>query len=91
MKTPPYIAYSIYTDFLGRDFTEYIPAVMIPILFIGSTSPAVKGELAMDYYVSKCRTSYELVKIGNSGHFFFYFQPERFNKIVLDFIEKYPV
>ncbi|GAA0805286.1 alpha/beta hydrolase [Faecalicatena orotica] len=91
MKTPPYIAYSIYSDFLGRDFTDFIPAVTVPMLFIGSNSPAVKGEIAMDYYVSKCRTDYELVKIGESGHFFFYFQPERFNQIVLEFIEKYPL
>ena len=91
MKTPPYIAYSAYSDFLGRDFTEYIPAVTVPMLFIGSTSPAVKGELAMDYYVSKCRTLYELVKIGNCGHFFFYFHAQRFNKIVLDFMKKYPI
>ncbi len=91
MKTPAYIAFSIYSDFLGRDFTDYIPAVTVPMLFIGSNSPAVKGEVAMDYYVSRCRTQYELVKIGESGHFFFYFYPDRFNQIVLDFIEKYPV
>ena len=91
MKTPAYIAFSIYSDFLGRDFTEYIPAVTVPMLFVGSMSPAVKGEPAMDYYVSKCRAPYELVKIGESGHFFFYFQPERFNQIVLSFMEKYPV
>ena len=91
MKTPPYIAFSFYSDILGRDFTEYIPAVTVPMLFVGSNSPAVKGEVAVDYYVTKCPTDYEVVKLGESGHFFFYFQPERFNRIVLEFMEKYPL
>lgn len=91
MKTPPYIAFSIYSDFLGRDFTEYIPAVTVPTLFVGSMSPAVNGEAAMDYYVTKSRTEYRQVKIGPCGHFFFYFHPERFEQIVLDFMRDFPI
>lgn len=91
MKTPPYIAFSIYSDFLGRDFTEYIPAVTVPTLFVGSMSPAVNGEAAMDYYVTKSRTEYRLVKIGPCGHFFFYFHHERFEQIVLDFMRDFPI
>ena len=91
MKTPPYIAFSIYSDFLGRDFTDYIPAVTVPTLFLGSLSPAVNGEAAMDYYVTRCRTDYRLVKIGPCGHFFFYFHPEYFEQIILDFIRDFPI
>lgn len=91
MKTPPYIAFSIYSDFLGRDFTEYIPAVTVPMLFVGSLSPAVDGEAAMDYYITTCRTEYRLVKIGPCGHFFFYFYPEKFEQIVLEFMRDFPI
>ncbi|MDO5142025.1 MAG: alpha/beta hydrolase [Eubacteriales bacterium] len=91
MKTPPYIAFSIYSDFLGRDFTDYLPAVTVPTLFLGSISPAVHGEAAMDYYITRCRTDYRLAKIGPCGHFFFYFYPERFEQIVLDFIRDFPI
>lgn len=91
MKTPPYIAYSIYSDFLGRDFTEYIGAVTVPLLLIGSNSPAVKGVDALNYYVTKCRTVYEAHEFGESGHFFFYFYPEKFNETILGFMEHYPI
>lgn len=91
MKTPPYIAYSIYSDFLGRDFTKYIGAVTVPMLLIGSNSPAVKGVEAMHYYITKCRTEYEAHEFGESGHFFFYFHPEKFNETVLGFMKHYPI
>lgn len=89
LKTPPYVAFSMYSDVLGRDFTEYIPDVMVPILFIGSNSPAVKGVMAAEYYITKCTAPFEFVKFENGGHFFFYFHPEQFHRAVLDFVEKY--
>lgn len=89
-KTPPWIAFALYSDFLHRDYVSVLPSVTIPTLLCASDSMAIPRSVDMSkVYKQQLTASSELHTFDEGGHMMFYLETEKFNKIVLDFVAKH--
>ncbi len=85
-KTPPWIAMAIYSDFLASDYTRVLPTVRIPAVVFAANSNVYAQGLEMGRHVAGCLPDAQFVPFEDAGHFLFYEQPEKFNRILSDFI-----
>ncbi|HPL98766.1 MAG TPA: alpha/beta hydrolase [Bacillota bacterium] len=84
LKTPPWISYAIFTDFLHRDYTSVLNSIELPVIVFcpkNRQDRYLTGKYIADK-VSKGR----LVEI-DSGHLPFYEKPKEFNEILISFIK----
>lgn len=90
MKTPPWIAFSIYSDFLFRDYIKVLSSLEVPLLLCCANSPAIPRGLEMaNYYRKFINTKYEFYFFEKEGHVMFYENPNKFNEIVLNFVNNF--
>lgn len=88
-KTPPWIAFAIYTDFLFRDYVSALSKIEIPVLIAGADSPAIPRGIEMARsYLAYIKGDKEFHAFENEGHVMFYENPDKFNRMVLEFVEK---
>jgi pimeloyl-ACP methyl ester carboxylesterase len=89
MKTPPWIAFAIYSDFLHRDYVQVLKHIQIPTLICSANSPAIPSSDAMSQHYRKQLTVSHQYKHFESkaGHVMFYEAADEFNRMVLDFIQ----
>lgn len=88
-KTPPWIAFALYSDFLHRDYVSVLPTVSVPIFVCGANSIAIpRGIGAAKYYMQHIKAPSELHIFEQGGHMLFYVEAEKYNRIILDFLNK---
>jgi len=83
LKIPPWIAAAIFSDFINRDSSQILPSVTVPTLVLAPGDSEKKIQ-ACEYYVSKLSQGY--IDYLDDGHTAFYTQPEKFNKLIIDFL-----
>lgn len=89
-KTPPWIAFALYSDFLHRDYVSVLPSVTVPIFVCGANSIAIpRGVDAAKYYMQHISAPSELHIFERGGHMLFYVEAEKYNKVILDFLARY--
>lgn len=90
MKTPPWIAFAIYSDFLHRDYIRVLPSLNIPLLLCCADSPAIPRSVEMaEYYKKFIEIKYDFHIFEDEGHVMFYENPEKFNNVVLKFVNTF--
>lgn len=89
-KTPPWIAFAIYSDMVYRNGYPYLSQAEVPMLFTGADSRVTENgkELAAHWYpAARDKNSVsEVCTFESGGHVFFYVNSERFNEKLLGFI-----
>lgn len=88
-KTPPWIAFALYSDFLHRDYVSVLRTVTVPIFVCGADSLAIpKGVAMAKSYMQHIQAPSELHIFEHGGHMLFYVEAEKYNQVILDFIAK---
>lgn len=88
-KTPPWIAFALYSDFLHRDFVSVLPSVTVPVLVCGADSTAIPAGIKMaQSYMKHITALAELHIFEDSGHMLFYTEPDKFNNILVQFLAR---
>jgi pimeloyl-ACP methyl ester carboxylesterase len=85
-KTPPWIAIAIYSDFLASDYARVLPTVRIPAVVFAANSNVYARGVEMGRHLADCLPDATFVPFEDAGHFLFYEQPEKFNRILAEFI-----
>lgn len=89
-KLPPWIAFALYNDFLHRDYATTLKTVTVPLLICCADSPAIPKGIAMGtYYRDLVGGACSFHTFPDEGHVMFYENPEKFNRVVLDFVDRY--
>ena len=84
LKTPPWISYAIFTDFLHRNYTSVLKSIEFPVIvFCPESQP---DRYLTGKYISDSVSKGKLVEI-DSGHLPFYEKPEEFNDELISFIK----
>lgn len=83
LKTPPWISYSVFTDFLHRDYTHVLKEVEVPVIVY--CSKKLPDRYATGKYIADNVSKGTLVAI-DSGHLPFYERSEEFNSTLISFI-----
>jgi pimeloyl-ACP methyl ester carboxylesterase len=86
LKTPTATGEAmLIADLLGRDRTAAIPKFTIPTLVIASDR---SSELEQQVELAKALPNAQFVALSQAAHAVFVDQPERFESVVRDFLEK---
>jgi non-heme chloroperoxidase len=88
MKTPPWIAIAVYSDFLMSDQAEVLPAINIPVIVFAADSNVYKSGIKMGRSIADMIPQAVFVSFPDAGHLLFYEQPDQFNRSLTDFIQK---
>ena len=89
-KTPPWIAFAIYSDFLHRDYVSVLPSVTVPLMVVGADSMAIPTGIKMaKSYMEHIKAPAELHLFEESGHMLFYTETEKFNELVKGFFARH--
>ncbi len=90
VKTPPWIAFAIYSDMVYRNGFPYLAKADIPMLFTGANSKVTSNgiNLASKWYPESRdpRLVTRSCTFSKGGHVFFYAESEKFNSELLKFI-----
>lgn len=88
-KTPSYIAFSLYNDFLMSDYTKTLSKIDIPLMICCADSNIFPKGIEMGrYYKSLVKKCY-FYEFLEEGHIMFLENPELFNKVILEFVKNY--
>lgn len=92
MKTPPWIAFAIYSDMVFRNGFPYLAKANIPMLFTGADSKVTENgkDLASKWY-PKARSKEwisETYVFDHGGHVFFDVEADKFNDILKSFLQR---
>lgn len=87
-KLPPWISAAIYSDYLSSDYTGVLPTITIPTLVVNANSCVFADGIKQGKHVAAQIPNAEFVPFTESGHMLFYEEPDKFNKIVTDFMVK---
>lgn len=91
VKTPPWIAFAIYSDMVYRNGFPYLAQAEIPMLFTGADSKVTSNgiDLASKWYPQSRKPDLvtRICTFKRGGHVFFYTESEKFNSELLNFIK----
>lgn len=87
LKTPPWIAEAIYSDFVMSDFARILPSVELPLIVCAADSSVFPKGIAMGKGLADQAPHGTLVPFEDAGHILFYEQPQKFNAALADFIK----
>lgn len=87
MKTPPWIAEAIYSDFLMSDLAKTLPMVQVPVVVFAGNSGVFPNGIAMGKTLAGRAVNGTFVPFEDAGHMLFYEQPEKFNAALAAFIK----
>ncbi|MDR3562273.1 MAG: alpha/beta hydrolase [Negativicutes bacterium] len=88
LKTPAWIAAAIYSDYLLRDYTTVLPTITIPVIVVAANSEIYKNGIQQGKYIADQIPNSKFASFNTGGHIMFYEQPEKFNRILKDFIHQ---
>ena len=88
-KTPPWIAFAIYSDMVYRNGYPYLSEAEVPMLFTGADSKVTENgrALAGRWYPQNRPSPFvsRTCLFDHGGHVFFDVESEKFNRAVLEF------
>ena len=89
-KTPPWIAFAVYSDMVFRNGYPYLAKADVPMLFTGADSRVTSNgkDLSSRWY-PEARPEGSVSRVctfDNGGHVFFYVESEKFNSALENFI-----
>ncbi len=87
LKTPPWIAQAIYSDFVMSDFARILPSVELPLIVCAADSGVFPKGIAMGKGLADQAPHGTFVPFEDAGHILFYEQPQKFNAALADFIK----
>ena len=88
-KTPPWIAFALYSDFIMTDYSKTLDKIKIPFFSTGVNSKLIPiGADAAKYYTTRVSVDSYFYEF-KSSHMTFYEDPITFNNTVLDFLNNY--
>jgi pimeloyl-ACP methyl ester carboxylesterase len=86
LKTPPWIALAIYSDFVQGDYTGVLPTVGVPAIVYGADSKVFKKGIAQARWVAAQLPQGRFVPFEDGGHLLFYESPGKFNASMAEFV-----
>ncbi len=87
MKTPPWIAQAVYSDFLMSDYAKSLPAVRVPVIVFAANSGVYCHGTAMGKAIAGQLPQGTFIPFEEAGHILFYEQPQKFNAALMDFVK----
>lgn len=87
MKTPPWIAEAIYSDFVMTDLAKMLPMVHIPMVVMAGNSGVFPNGIGMGKALAGRAAHGTFVPFEHAGHMLFYEQPEKFDAALGGFIK----
>ena len=87
MKTPPWIAEAVYSDFVMSDFAKTLPALKVPVIVFAADSGVFCKGVAMGKAIAEQVPQGTFIPFDDAGHILFYEQPQKFNSALRDFIK----
>lgn len=87
IKTPPWIAIAIYSDFVMSDYAKTLPIVKIPLLVFAADSGVFPKGIAMGKALAGMAPRGTFVPIEDGGHVLFYEQAQKFNSTLAGFVK----
>ena len=85
-KTPPWIALSIHGDFCHTDNVSRLPQVKVPIALFGGASVSYGLDMLYEYARHTALPA-QIYPFYEGGHLLFYYEAEKFNRAVAEFID----
>jgi pimeloyl-ACP methyl ester carboxylesterase len=86
LKTPPWIALAIYSDFTLGDYTGVLPKVSVPAIVYGANSNVFKKGIEQARWVAAQLPKGKSVPFEDGGHMLFYESPRKFNQSLAEFV-----
>lgn len=86
MKTPPWIAEAVYSDFLMSDHAKTLSAIRMPAVVFGADSGVFRNGIAMGKAIADQLPQGTFVSFEDAGHILFYEQPQKFNAALTGFV-----
>lgn len=87
MKTPPWIAEAIYSDFVMSDLAKTLPMMQVPVVILAGNSGVFPNGIAMGNALAGRAAHGTFIPFEDAGHMLFYEQPQKFNAALADFIK----
>jgi pimeloyl-ACP methyl ester carboxylesterase len=87
MKTPPWIAEAVYSDFLMSDYAKSLPEIRVPAIVFGANSDVFCNGIAMGKAIADQVPQGTFIPFEDAGHILFYEQPQKFNTALTDFVK----
>ncbi len=87
MKTPPWIAEAVYSDFVMSDYTKSLPGIKVPVIVFAANSGVFSKGIAMGKAIAGHVPQGTFVPFDDAGHILFYEQPQKFNAALTDFVK----
>lgn len=89
LKCPPWLAFSLYEDFIHYDGEKVLEMIDIPVLLCCANSPRTpKGIEMCRGYAARVKVKYSYHEFKEAGHILFYESPEEFNQVILNFTDR---
>jgi len=85
LKTPPWIGFALHSDWCHTDAASLLGDVPVPVVIFSGVSKGHGFEMGR-HYKTQVKTYCELHEFAKGGHVLFMADPERFNKILTDFL-----
>jgi non-heme chloroperoxidase len=86
MKTPPWIAEAVYSDFLMSDHAKSLPEIKVPVIVFAANSGVFRNGIAMGQAIASQTPQGTCISFDDAGHILFYEQPQKFNAALADFV-----
>lgn len=87
MKTPPWIAEAVYSDFLMSDYAKSLTEIKVPAIVFAANSDVFCNGIAMGQAIADQVPQATLIPFEDAGHILFYEQPQKFNAALTDFVK----
>ena len=87
VKTPPWIAVAIYSDFVMSDLASTLPAVNIPVIVFAGDSGVFPKGIAMGKALAGRAPRGTCIAFEDAGHMPFYEQAQKFNAALASFVK----
>lgn len=87
LKTPPWIAEAVYSDFLMSDYIRSLPAIKVPVIVCAADSGVFTNGIAMGKAIASQMPQGTFIPFMDAGHILFYEQPQKFNAALRDFVK----
>ncbi len=86
MKTPPWIAEAVYSDFLMSDYAKMLPAIKVPVIVFAADSGVFCHGIAMGKAIADQVPQGTFIPFKEAGHILFYEKPQKFNAALATFV-----
>lgn len=86
MKTPPWIAEAVYSNFVMSDYFRSLRQIEVPVIVFAANSAVFTKGIDMGRGIINEVPQGTFVSFEDAGHILFYEQPGKFNAALKDFV-----